>query len=552
MEKMNMIAGLGFIGLLLVFPGNPQGAELYLYDDFQDDQIDTLKWRQDKTDSVVEGVEETGGVLYFDSSAGGNDASTHIEFASTPESIEADVKLISVGSGNDDYGGLGLYCVWFYDPTVNEPNTEKSVVGIVNCFYNKSKPNPTIKFEVRTWQPESGEPQEYMEPVSQDCQFGASYKIKIVKGPRKISFFINDELKAQTSLPSYVVDIDYSEYGEQLPCDYPGIFHKKVFFFETWSDNVVKASVDNVYIDRPLPDVCCESDCGGTGVTFSVPEGALHHREKLDYPYSPSCFEAVTGFAVAATLESDQSGSTAEIFVDYWRLIEENVIEETETILFEENYDNPKSPPALECTQNNCEGGLYVRVPTWFATDEHSQIEDSEIKDGYLHLDLAPNPDKLFHWWTDRFENKPGCKYYVEGRFKVVGDAALRFGADWWTDMSAEPDGSYMACEGNNCKAWNSDWIGDTNGQFIVFRGPRRDHDDDGSPDCLSNFICVGGCMDNCDSCVDNCTDGVAHVSPTAYKNYMIVRDSVVSDGSMEIPGDFSVEIKSGKWLLGP
>ncbi len=199
----------------------------------------------------------------------------------------------------------------------------------------------------------------------------------------------------------------------------------------------------------------------------TVPQGAQWRSENINRGTLPSGYTAVVGFALAVTLDP-LSHEQALVEVEYMRLIEKNLITAEEKILVAEEYND--GPGVLDAH----DGGLYLRMPKWFPPgDVHTPVTNAEVNDGLLTIDVAKTPDRIAHWWTNRAPAKPDCRYYVEMRVRVTGQAALQLGSDWWRDLSIGYNHYDASCEtSNNCKAWASDWIVDTGGSFIVLKVP--------------------------------------------------------------------------------
>ena len=166
-----------------------------------------------------------------------------------------------------------------------------------------------------------------------------------------------------------------------------------------------------------------------------IPDGAIWANETIRRAVAPPGFHAVIGWLQAATLSPDQSGEPAKIIVDYMKLIEQDP-EGNESVIYKEHY-NDSRPRALSID----EGGLYDRHPWWFATDEHTRVFNSEIRDGYLTIDVSQTPNRIVHWWTYREWNNVGHRYFLELRVKVQGAVGLQLGSDFWVDLESPWNG---------------------------------------------------------------------------------------------------------------
>ncbi|MCG6536692.1 MAG: hypothetical protein L7F78_18785 [Syntrophales bacterium LBB04] len=215
----------------------------------------------------------------------------------------------------------------------------------------------------------------------------------------------------------------------------------------------------------------CGGSNSGTATTKSnVPDGAPWSSQHIFYSSAPDGFGAVLVWAQAATLyQTMQDNETAVITIDYMRLVQKDATTGTEIVVYEETYDNKSGQLSLN------DGGLYLRNPSWFPPgDYHTPITNSEIKDGVLIFDVKQTPDKIIHWWSPRITVKSNQQYFGEMRLKIQGAAAVQLGADYWRDLSVGYNKYDSTCKtSNNCEAWVSNWIGDTNGAFVIVRSPQ-------------------------------------------------------------------------------
>ena len=208
-----------------------------------------------------------------------------------------------------------------------------------------------------------------------------------------------------------------------------------------------------------------DGDSSSSGKGADVPDGAIWTEETIRQPYAPPGYSAVVVWGQAPTMEKDTT-ETAFVEIDYMRVIERDA-SGNETIVTSEEYnDGPR-------TLTDDEGGLYVRDPSWFKTDEHTDLANSEIRDGVLTINSTEYPNNIPHWWTDRVTVNPGCRYYVRARVRVTGEVAIQFGSDWWRSLFASYIEAGGSCTlGNNCEAWISYWINDTAGEFVIVEVP--------------------------------------------------------------------------------
>lgn len=193
------------------------------------------------------------------------------------------------------------------------------------------------------------------------------------------------------------------------------------------------------------------------------PDGALQKIQQLEELTPPSGWEAVLCWLQAVTINKNQVNEEATIVIDYMKMYEVNVKTNNVNLIYEENYNYD------EDNLQEYEGGLYEREPSWYPPgDKHSEMYNSQIKNGYLYIDVSQTPKKIAHWWTERQYCKANNYYYLEVKVKIIGKAVLQIGADWWRTIDAMP----TVYGENNLQAWNSDWFCDTGGKFITITVP--------------------------------------------------------------------------------
>ena len=124
------------------------------------------------------------------------------------------------------------------------------------------------------------------------------------------------------------------------------------------------------------------------------------------------------------------------------------------------------------------EGGLYGRVPKWFATDDHKMVRETWEENGDMVLDIGKTPDKIVHWWTNRIPYKRGHNYELEAIVRVEGDIGLQIGADYWDGYDSAYSGYEKNCSGvNNCEVFVSKWLCDSNGKYLKISIPLEQED---------------------------------------------------------------------------
>lgn len=194
-----------------------------------------------------------------------------------------------------------------------------------------------------------------------------------------------------------------------------------------------------------------------------TPDGALQKAQQLEKLSTPKNWEAVLCWSQAVTLSKNQKDEDAMIVIDYMKMYELNLITQNASLIYEENYSEDKE------NLFEYEGGLYEREPKWYPPgDKHSEMFNSWVKDGYLYIDVSQTPKNIAHWWTERQYCDANKYYFLEVKVKIIGNAALQVGADWWRTIDAMP----TVYGENNLQAWNSDWFCDTGGKFITITVP--------------------------------------------------------------------------------
>lgn len=232
-----------------------------------------------------------------------------------------------------------------------------------------------------------------------------------------------------------------------------------------------------MYYTIILTFVCSQNACQAIELiepeSSQIPHGAIWSKETIRRDQPAHGFNAIAIWAQAATMIPGQSQNIeAFITVDYWHVIE--VYQGDSSIIFTEDY-NYISPKHF--TTN--EAGLYCRFPKWFdpvCNDYHTVAFNMIAQNGLLHIDMSQTPDNIVHWWMPRLAFRQGATYVIVCRLKIVGATAVQFGMDYWRDLYVGYNMYDPTCQNsNNCEAWLTDWIADTDGRFITVYVPLRD-----------------------------------------------------------------------------
>lgn len=212
----------------------------------------------------------------------------------------------------------------------------------------------------------------------------------------------------------------------------------------------------------------CSSKKDSSGANLStvksiIPDGAIHTTEKHFRPYPPATsFDHAVFWYQIATLHQgvEANKNLSGVVLKSCRIY---CIDNNGNKIFEKIFDgNTKLGPEF--------GGLYNRNPKWFASDDHTPITAQQVIPGQgLVLNASYVPDKIVHWWSERFPYDKKCKYKLELKVKVFGNTALQIGSDYWKGESSPHNGWDAECNGtNNCESFVSGWYGDTKGEFIT------------------------------------------------------------------------------------
>lgn len=242
-----------FLALFIALTVTPSSADLYLYDDFNDGQVDTLKWWWEGAfrSHSIPGVTESLGVLTLEKNSEMNESYPKIYFSYPPDVIQADVNLIQVTGNFNPKGGTQINVVWFYDE-----NTGQRVVSKIGINYQEGKAN--FSALVR-----SGDKSVEYKSAYLDCFLNQTYQLRMERRNQSVHFFIDGSewLEAACYLPSSVVDygrILQNDRANESNCHMPASLNENYFLIDNffWSGETVtvKSSYDNIFIDRKAPE----------------------------------------------------------------------------------------------------------------------------------------------------------------------------------------------------------------------------------------------------------------------------------------------------------
>ena len=134
-----------------------------------------------------------------------------------------------------------------------------------------------------------------------------------------------------------------------------------------------------------------------SGSSSGAPQGSVVPTKIIRFDSPPAGYTAIVIWAQTATLAGGQSSAEkAFVTVDYWKMIKETPTG-VKTTIFENHYDynTPKSFTVDEA-------GLYLRYPTWFPNDSHTQATNMVAQNSFLTVDVSKTPDNIVHWWASR------------------------------------------------------------------------------------------------------------------------------------------------------
>lgn len=165
-------------------------------------------------------------------------------------------------------------------------------------------------------------------------------------------------------------------------------------------------------------------------------------------------------------------GHEATVEFKAFRIIEREPHSATERVVQELTFDSEDT----DTTRPTFDYTTYHRTPWFTGGMPTMQPVAATLMDDTYRLNARFLPKAILHGWTEpRIEAASGKEYVAEVLVRVAGDARLQLGMDYWKGEKSEYNGWSEGCKtSNNCQAWLSDWIGDTGGEFILWRAPIR------------------------------------------------------------------------------
>lgn len=224
--------------------------------------------------------------------------------------------------------------------------------------------------------------------------------------------------------------------------------------------NIIKMTMPVVTLTSVLFPQYAEN----LNIQDNVPDGAYNRGYYPEKLYIPEGYSAGAFWLQAATLTGNDADKNkpAKIFIDYMKVIEKDLKTGKEKVIQYEDYKKPAR------FLDKHKGGLYYRFPKWYCCgDNHEPITyASKIFNDNLLLDISKHPDRIYHWWSNRFKTSKDKNYILEVRFKVEDNATISLGFDHWRNMNASWNGLNV----NNTQAFVSDWHGDTEGKYVILK----------------------------------------------------------------------------------
>lgn len=240
---------------------------------------------------------------------------------------------------------------------------------------------------------------------------------------------------------------------------------------------------------------------GNLPIGLEVADGDLHQNIDMpdfhfprfrsdhynDEPNLSSNFPRLTGWAECTTERRSQNVQVeAKCIVTLFQLVQINQ-SGTERVIARFDLSELRRGQKVACSDNGyCAGANYRRESDdgtslcWYSYcvngEEHSEegqgpmINGEVTIGGELVVQANELPWRVSHWWTQQPEGAAnvhprtvaGSQYYIDVRFRTVGAAVLRVGADRWTNRFTDPE---RLCERagnrlqNNCELFFSNWF---------------------------------------------------------------------------------------------
>ena len=197
---------------------------------------------------------------------------------------------------------------------------------------------------------------------------------------------------------------------------------------------------------------------------LAVPIGAQHPKETIWRPMAPNDFHAVLALMQVTSVVpcNVPANQEAKLSIRVIRLIERDPKSGEEQVVSE-----VKGFGTSGNGQTVFDGGLFPRLPSWYAGSQSQPTNGMVTQDGgVLVIDVAQAPRFLYHGWTDpKAAAKPGMNYLVEAEVSIAGAARLQMGIDYWRETDSAYTTFDSNCQkSNNCEGYLSRWYGPTDG----------------------------------------------------------------------------------------
>lgn len=245
----------------------------------------------------------------------------------------------------------------------------------------------------------------------------------------------------------------------------------KIFYFLILILLVVAWASAFKQVINPLTAICKAAPNVSNRIA-EIPEGANWQKETIRRKIAPQGFGAVVGWInVVTSAPCVTKQSVAQVEIRSIKLIQLEQETNRETIIKEVRFNGDDA--------SSFERRFFSRMPYWFGETKGSRVrfyhDIDKINDDVISIDLTKISRRIYHGWTaPRSAANQNVLYFIEVDAKIIGEAKLQMGMDYWSDLDALYNGYDEHCNGtNNCEAWISDWYGDTGGQFVILRVPK-------------------------------------------------------------------------------